>query len=134
MPAGFVQTTLPIRITTSLGANKLLVRSLEGEESVSGLFYYQANLYSEDPALDFSGIVGKPVTRTIGLSSGDSQYVNGVVSRFRQSGRDSRFVYYTAEIRPWLWLLTMNSDCRIFQNQTAPDIVKVIFLDRFVHP
>lgn len=127
--AGFVETTLPIQITTSLGANKLLVRRLQGEESVSGLFHYEADLYSEDPALDFSGIVGKSVTLAIGLSSGDSQYVNGVVSRFRQSGRDSRFVYYTAEIRPWLWLLTMSSDCRIFQNQTAPDIVKKVFSD-----
>lgn len=129
MPAGFVETTLPIQITTSLGPNKLLVRSLEGEESVSGLFHYHVELYSEDPALDFSGIVGKAVTLAIGVSSGDSQYVNGIVSRFRQSGRDARFVYYTAEIRPWLWLLTMNSDCRIFQNQNAPDIVKKIFSD-----
>ncbi len=129
MPAGFVETALPVQITTPLGASKLLVHALSGEESVSGLFYYEAQLYSEDPALDFSGIVGKAVTLSIGMSSGDSQYVNGIVSRFRQSGRDSRFVYYTAEIRPWLWMLTLNSDCRIFQNQTAPDIVKKVFSD-----
>src|SRR5205085_11481841 len=30
----------------------------------------------------------------------------------------------------WLWLLSHNADCRIFQEQTAPDIIKQVFRDR----
>ncbi len=30
---------------------------------------------------------------------------------------------------PWLWLLTRTSDCRIFQNQKVPDIIKQVFRD-----
>jgi uncharacterized protein involved in type VI secretion and phage assembly len=30
---------------------------------------------------------------------------------------------------PWLWFLTRTSDCRIFQDQTVPEIVKKVFED-----
>ena len=127
--ATFVQTSLPVQITTPLGANKLLVRSFEGEEQISGLFRYTIVLDSEDPSLSFTDIVGKPVTLTIPLSSGDSQYLNGIVGRFSQAGRDKRFTTYVAEVYPWLWLLTRNSDCKIFQNKSALDIIKQVFQD-----
>lgn len=123
----FTQATLPIQVTTPLGTDKLLVRAIDGEESVSGLFFYRAEFISEDSALDFSQIVGKSVTLQIPLSSGNWQYINGIAARFSQSGRDQRFTRYVAEIRPSLWNLTLNADCRIFQNMTAVDIIKAVF-------
>jgi type VI secretion system secreted protein VgrG len=125
----FIQTSLPVQITTPLGPNKLLVKSFEGEEQISGLFQYTIELYSEDASLAFADIVGQAVTLAIPLSSGDQQYVNGVVGRFTQAGRDGRFVTYIAELHPWLWLLTKNSDCRIYQNKSSIDIIKQVFSD-----
>ncbi|MDP9169690.1 MAG: type VI secretion system tip protein VgrG [Acidobacteriota bacterium] len=123
----FTQSAWPVQITTPAGTDKLLVQSFEGEESISGLFFYRVVCASEDPAVDFTQIVGKPVTLKIGLSSGNARYVNGVAGRFSQSGRDRRFTYYVAELRPALWMLTMNADCRIFQNMSVPDIIKKVF-------
>ncbi len=125
----FIETNLPVQITTPLGPNKLLVRNFEGEEQLSGLFRYTIEFYSEDPSLSFTQIVGQTVTLAIPLSSGNNQYVNGIVGRFSQAGRDDRFTTYIAEIHPWFWLLTKNSDCRIFQNKSTLDIVKQIFQD-----
>jgi type VI secretion system secreted protein VgrG len=125
----FIETNLPVQITTPLGPNKLLVRSFEGEEHLSGLFHYTIEFYSEDPSLSFTQVVGQAITLAIPLSSGNNQYVNGMVGRFSQAGRDDRFTTYIAEIHPWLWLLTKNSDCRIFQNKSTLDIVKQIFQD-----
>src|SRR5262249_35910084 len=51
----------------------------------------------------------------------------GFISRFAQGGRDKRFTYYQAELVPWVWFLTRKSDCRIFQRQTAPDIIQTVF-------
>ena len=34
---------------------------------------------------------------------------------------------YRAEIVPWLWLLTLSSDCRIFQDKDVLEIVRDIF-------
>jgi type VI secretion system secreted protein VgrG len=121
------QTKLPVQISTPLGADVLVVRSLEGDEAVSSLFVYRAVLYSANPALDFTQIVGQPVTLTIALSSGGARYINGIVARFSQAGFDQRYTSYLAEIRPALWLLTMNADCRIFQNMAVPDIIGKVF-------
>ena len=123
----FVQTALPVHITTPFGANKLLVRSFRGEEAISELFRYDLELYSEDASLDFTQIVGKAVTLQIQLSDGSFQYVNGIVGRFTQAGRDERFTTYLAELHPSLWMLTMSTDCRIFQNKNSLDIVKQVF-------
>ena len=128
MPS-YVQTALPARLTSPFGANKLLVKSYRGEEAISGLFRYDLDLYSEDASLDFSKIVGKAVTLQIELSDGSFNYVNGMVGRFTQGARDDRFATYFVELHPWLWMLTMNSDCRIFQNKTSMEIVKQVFSD-----
>jgi type VI secretion system secreted protein VgrG len=125
----YVQNAVQAKIVTPLGANKLLVRSYSGEEGISSLFRYNLELYSEDALLDSSGIVGQSATLEIQLSNGSYQYVNGVVSRFAQAGRDTRFVTYLAELRPWLWMLTLNAGCRIYQNKTSIDIIKQLFSD-----
>ena len=51
------------------------------------------------------------------------------MGRFAQAGKSERFTTYYADVHPWLWLLTMKSDSRIFQNKSTPDIVKQVFSD-----
>ena len=34
---------------------------------------------------------------------------------------------YQLEVVPRLWFLSCTSDCRIFQNQSIPDIIQTIF-------
>jgi type VI secretion system secreted protein VgrG len=126
----FIQGVRHLTINTPLGADKFLLKSLQGEEQISGLFHYRVELISQDDAIDFSQIVGKKVTITIQLPGGsDSQFVNGVVGRFAQAGKSARFTTYFADIYPWLWLLTMNSGYNIFQNKSVPDIVQQVFSD-----
>ncbi|HWS71630.1 MAG TPA: type VI secretion system tip protein TssI/VgrG, partial [Thermoanaerobaculia bacterium] len=93
------------------------------------LFRFRLDLQSEDPSLDFSAIVGKSATVTIDLADGTQRYVNGIVGRFVQAGGDARFVNYHMELHPWLWLLTMSADCRIWQNKSAIDIVTGLFTE-----
>lgn len=121
------QSTSPVQLTTPLGANQLLVERYSGEERISGLFHYTLELVSEDANLDFSSIVGQNITLQIELPSGDQQYINGVVGRFAVTAQSPRLTSYTAEIHPWLWLLGFSSGCQIFQNLSAPDIVKKVF-------
>ncbi|HKS24317.1 MAG TPA: type VI secretion system tip protein TssI/VgrG [Thermoanaerobaculia bacterium] len=123
----FVQANHYLSISTPLGKDKLLLRRLRGEERVSGLFHFFLDMQSEDPALDFSKIVGKSATVTVELADGSKRYVNGIVGRFVQAGGDARFINYHAELRPWLWLTTMSADCRIWQNKSVVDIVTGLF-------
>ena len=119
MSAVYVQDNLKLQVSTPLGPNKLLLRGFRGEEQISGLFQFTLEMVSEDNAIDFQAIVGKPVTVTLNLANNIKHYLNGIVGRFVQEETNLRLTRYFAEIHPWLWLLTKTSDCRIFQNKTA---------------
>jgi type VI secretion system secreted protein VgrG len=106
---------------------KFSLQDIEGEEHISGLFHYRLRLKSKDNSIDFSKIVGEGITLVIELLSGDSRYINGIVSSFSQAENDKVHTFYYAEIRPWLWQLTLTSDSRIFQNQTVPQIIEKVF-------
>jgi len=103
---------------------------MTGHEGISRPFRFDLELLSEQADIDFGSIVGSILTVCVRLENGTERYFNGVVSSFSQGGADQRFVYYQAELVPWLWLLTRRSDCRIFQDQPVPDIIKKVFSDR----
>ena len=116
-------------ITTPLGKDVLLLEGFSGSEGISELFRFDVRLLAEvDTTIDFDAIVGKNVTISIFTPAGD-RYFNGLVSRFSQGESDSTFTAYTAEVVPWLWMLTQTADCRIFQDKTVPDIVMQVFKD-----
>lgn len=121
-----------LSIKTPLGPHVLLLDSFQGEEELSHPFRFELELLSEDPSIAFDQIVGQRVSVCVEVVDGTEQkrYINGFISRFSQHGADARFSYYRAEVVPWLWLLSKSADCRIFQDQTAPEIIKQVFSDR----
>jgi type VI secretion system secreted protein VgrG len=129
MAVTFSQANFPIVLSSPLGKDCLQVQRIQGQEELMKPFCYEMDLRSEDRAVNFSSVIGQPVTVAFSLSSGEPRYLSGIVSRFRQGGTDSRFTHYWAELRPWVWLLSLTRDCRIFQNQTIPDIITTVFAD-----
>lgn len=117
-------------VATPLGDDKLLLRSFHGTDALSRPFQYTLSLFSEQGGVKADDILGQNVTIRLETPSGDTRYFNGYVSRFVQTRAEGRLFHYQATIVPWLWLLTRNADCRIFQEKTVPDIVKEIFRDR----
>jgi len=121
------QAARQIAVDTPLGEDTLVLRSFQGQEALSRLFVFELDLVSEEPSINYDDIVGQAVTIRITLADGSSsRYWNGYVSRFVQAGRDANFAVYHATVVPWLWFLDQTTDCRIFQNKTAPDIIKQI--------
>ena len=64
---------------------------------------------------------------TLEGDEGDRRSIHGIVTWVSQEGRRCE-----AEIRPQLWQLTLASDCRVFQNKTAPEIVKLVLQEQGV--
>ncbi len=119
-----------LALTTPLGDGKLELRRVTGEEFVSGLFSYSLEMISKDPAIDFTQIIGKLVTVSIALADGTTKrYINGHVVRFAHAGNSEDYSYYYAEIAPWLWMLTLTKDSKIFQEKTVIEIITSIFDD-----
>ncbi len=121
------QATRQIGIETPLGQDALILRSFQGQEAISKLFAFELDLVSEEPSINYDDIVGQAVTVRVNLADESSRYWNGYISRFVQAGQDSNVAVYHATMVPWLWFLDQTTDCRIFQNKTAPDIIKQIF-------
>jgi len=121
-----------ISLTTPLGPNVLVLESLSGSEGLSQPFQFELSLVSNQTDIPFDKIVGQRVSLKLDLVDGlpMHRYVNGFVARFRQERSDKLYTYYTATVVPWLWFLTRSADCRIFQEKTAPEIIKQVFKDR----
>jgi type VI secretion system secreted protein VgrG len=117
------------KLDTPLGKDVLLLKGFEGTEGISRLFRFQLDLLSDNPSISFPDIVGKNVTISLKQPDGSYRYLNGIISRFAQHAKEELFTSYSAEMVPWLWLLTRNADCHGFLNKTIPDIITQVFSD-----
>ena len=114
-----------IDVTTPLGAEVLRFDALAGREALSALFDFTLTLKSARADLDPADLLGQSITVCLHTQAG-VRHLNGQCARFTHLGRDGRDHRYEARLRPWLWYATRRSDCRIFQHQTVPDIVRAV--------
>lgn len=121
-------TSAAMSIDTPLGQD-LLFHTLRGTVELGRLTRYDVVLLSERGDIDLCKVLGKRVTVRLALPDGGERAMPGYVVTFRQCGMRGRLHAYRACIRPWLWLLTRRTNCRIFQNMSAPDIVKAVLAD-----
>ena len=128
----FTQDNRQCAIETPLGKDALMLEHFSGWEGFNEAYQYTAITLSEDSAIEGSQIVGKRVTIKYLSEDGYTRYFNGFVNRFQYLGqRDEpvNLAAYELSIVPWLWFLKNNSDCEIFQEKKAPDIIEKIFKD-----
>jgi type VI secretion system secreted protein VgrG len=123
-----------MRIATPLGGDSLLVASFSGTEGISHLFSFAVELLSENNNIDFSQIIGKPVTINLKLADGTDRYFHSIVSKFshyaQKGGTGLHLSTYRATLVPWTLLLTRTTDSRIFQNMSVPEIVEKILREK----
>ncbi|HNB77513.1 MAG TPA: type VI secretion system tip protein VgrG, partial [Rhodocyclaceae bacterium] len=116
-----------MEIVTPLGGDVLLFKSMRSREALGRLFEYSVTALSTRNDIDPKQLLGKNATLKLQLPGGGPRFFDGMVTRFALAGSHGRFVRYEMVLRPWLWFLTRTADCRIFQEQTVPDIIKEIF-------
>lgn len=123
-----------LAVTTPAGKDVLLLNSFSGVEGISRPFRFDLELVSEIEANNPSKVkphdlVGQPFTITITLEGGQQRYFSGLCESFSVGRQDDQFVYYKADIVPWVWFLSLASNCRIFQKKAVPDIIQQVFSD-----
>jgi type VI secretion system secreted protein VgrG len=123
----FTQAKRPLRVSTSLGEDVLLLERFTGEEDVSQPFRFTLEMLSENAAIAPADVLRKPIAVTIEVPGGTQRHFHGIVSRFVAGGRRAGLTVYRAEMVPWLWFLSLTNDCRIFQNLSASEIVEKVF-------
>ncbi|MBL7228712.1 MAG: type VI secretion system tip protein VgrG [Pseudomonas sp.] len=125
----FNQASRLAKITSPLGPDVLLLNEMGGDEELGRLFSYELQLNSLDANIDLNQLLGKPMSVSLQLADGGARYFHGLVARCSQNIDQGQFASYQVTLRPWLWLLSRTSDCRIFQNLSIPQIIKQVFRD-----
>ena len=118
------------RFFCTIGKGEFGVLAFTATESISAPYEVQLTLVTEKE-VNFDDVIGKTALLTIkpdDTSHGkDSErHFHGIINEFMKTKSKGRFLYYQATMVPSLWLLSLERDCRIFQNTTVPDIVGTI--------
>jgi len=122
------QANRQISVTSdSFPTDALLLRAFDFEEQLGRPF--TLNLSCQSPVaapFDGAGLIGKTVTVNIELPSYTTRYIHGYVTSFQTTGVFGDLMNYRLVVRPALWMLSKSSHCRIFTDQSVPDIVKSV--------
>ena len=119
MSKPYVSLTMP-------HADDLKIRRMTVEDGLGQLFEFQLDLASKVGGLNYEDFLGQSVTVNWELPSGGTRHFNGILVRFGQTAVEGVWHNFHAVLRPWFWLLTRTSDCRIFQNVSVIDIFKSV--------
>jgi type VI secretion system secreted protein VgrG len=117
--------------SSNLGKDRLVVSRFEGSESLSELFEYRLEVVSDDTDVDFDKVLGTKCSLAVqSHHEGVKRNFSGVLVEAQWIGRDQDLRYYRLVLRPWLWLLTRTTNCKIFSHKTVPQIISQVLNDR----
>lgn len=121
------QTKRIVSLQTPLGPEKLAVVRFEAEEGLSELFEYRIDAISNEQNIDFDRAIGKNCSVVFDSYGGVKRVFNGVLTEAQWSGVEQSHDSYRLVLRPWLWLLGRKTDCRIFRDKNAIDVIEEVF-------
>lgn len=114
-------------ITVSIPAisSEIFFARMEGEDAISSPFAYSLLISTTDMDVEPLTVLGSAAVITV---TGDTpRHFHGFVADFALDAICDDLTFYRMTLRPWLWFLSLDTDNRIFQNKTVPDIVEEVF-------
>tara|TARA_R110002072_G_scaffold36834_1_gene108120 strand:+ start:1924 stop:4980 length:3057 start_codon:yes stop_codon:yes gene_type:complete len=121
----------------AVGTDALIVRSLAGQERLSGMFCFELELVSQDKELKLEDIVAAParigIKQKVAVAGAGSasrlREFSGVLTQFEQHEEGQGWISYRATMVPKVSELGEFWRSRIFQGKSAPQIVKEVLTD-----
>jgi type VI secretion system secreted protein VgrG len=118
------------RIHTSLGEDALLLQQFEAREAVSKPFEITVDVIAPQGTVDFTPHLGEDVSITVANNNTASDRAfHGILYDAESLGPGDDSVLYRLTLRPWFSLLDLGRNLRLFQDKSAPDIIKSVFED-----
>ncbi len=106
------------------------VLGFEGEEALFECYALTIELVSEHFDLDLHALLDTPAKLFILHAHAEPRYIHGVIAEIERRGSGFDRTYYRVLLAPALHRLRYHSDSRIFQQQSVPDISKVILAEQ----
>ncbi len=111
-------------LSTALGKDKLLLLRATVTEGLSELFEMQVDALSAEINPNFNAAIGEKSCVAIDGNDGAKRYFNGIMTAAQSTGMHRHLFSYRITIRPWFWLLSRVSTCRIFKDQPVDQIIR----------
>lgn len=127
----------PIRMECSTCSDPLVLVAARIDEGFNQLSTARIEFVSDNPRINLDDLMGQKVELIAKVPDGpdieaagerERKHV-GICTSARFVGTFDGACHYWAELRPKMWFLTLNRDCRIFQDMHAPDIIKEVLGD-----
>lgn len=106
------------------------VVAFELTEGLCELYRLTVDLVSTSATADFVQLLDQPAALTIWQGEQPVRHVHGLISRFEQGKTGFRRTAYRAVIEPQLARATLQSDWRIFQQRSVPQILEQLCTER----
>ncbi|MFK3780267.1 type VI secretion system tip protein TssI/VgrG [Agrobacterium sp. NPDC089420] len=131
----FLQASRVLKVKSPLGEDQLLPERLAVDEGVSRLFEIHLNVRAKKDAVKPEELIGRLIDVSVEVEQGDGEEgsgirrpFNGLVTELHEGPPITRGLRsYALTIRPQMWLLSRRSDCRIWMDKTAVEIVETLF-------
>ena len=109
---------------------RIVFDNLHAHEELGRPFLYHLELAS-DQLKDIAAFIGATVSLTLKQTQEGTKvrYFHAVVTKVVSAGMVNGAYRYRYELRPWIWLLSRVTDCKIFQNKSAFEIITTVFRD-----
>ena len=103
------------------GAPKIEIAYFQAQERISEPFAVHVALASTSQ-IQYDDVIQKEALLTLSGAEAD-RYFHGIVRKFEHTGKNGQKYLYQADIVPFLMLLSLEQDCRIFQDKNVQDII-----------
>lgn len=122
----YKQQDRPIKVTTPLGEDVLLLEHFEGKEAISTPYEFHLHMVSTQKNLNIEQLINQGITVQLRLPDMSYRPIHGICRSARQLELDMGLTTYQMEIVPKFWFLTQSADCRFFLDKTVPDILEQV--------
>ena len=119
-----------VKVVTAL-KDELSFMALDGSDGLSRNGEFRVSVLSARGDIKADEVLGKSVSVVLTTPRATQREFNGLAAAFFQLGAEGRYHRYLIVVRPWTWLLTRTSDCRIFQDKTVREVIEEVFKE---HP
>lgn len=128
---GLSQGNRLISLDTKLGANALVPQRVVGRLRLGRHFEFTIDAVSTSDSVELKTLIAQAVTLWIQQSDKSYQPHNGYVHTVRRLGSNGGLTTYQLGFASWMHFLKFRRDQRIWQDNTADDIITDVFN---VHP
>jgi type VI secretion system secreted protein VgrG len=134
MPA-WSRANASMAMTSPLGDDVLIPISLSAREAISQPFQFDVVAVCQNGIIDPNTLLNNPACVILQDSGTPVRYFHGIVRSVTDDGpvrsdaAVANYEVYRLTLVPRLWFLNQTTDCRVYEEKSAGDILSAIFTD-----